>query len=185
MTVNASSVTNASANNNFYTVASNVVLNVSAPGILANDTGNGPLTAILPTSPSHGTLTLTNNGGFTYTPSNNYAGMDTFTYQATDGQTTSSVATVAVDVLPPPDLFLDGFNRSTLWPWTQQSGGWSLTNNALVGTSSFSSYGNAYVSNNWTDYLVQGQIQISTTNAWGGGIGGRVVDCLLYTSRCV
>jgi len=176
ITVNPVTVTNAAANNDYYTVASNAVLSVAASGILANDTGSGPLTAILSVRPAHGILTLTNNGSFGYRATNNYTGMDTFTYQATDGVTTSAVATVAIDVLPAVDLFLDGFNRTNLWPWTQQAGGWSLSNNLLAGTSDFSSYGNVYVSNNWTDYLVQGQLQFSDTNAWGGGIGGRLVD---------
>ena len=73
-------------------------------------------------------------------------------------------------------LFVDNFNRTTLAPWVPQLGNWSLTNSTMVGTSSGSSYGNAYVSNNWGDYLVQGQFQFSTTNAWGGGIGGRLKD---------
>ena len=177
MTITVNQQTATTAGNDFYPVASNAVLNVvAAAGILANDSGTGPLTAIISGRPAHGILTLTNNGSFGYRATNNYTGMDTFTYQATDGLTTSAVATVAIDVLPAPNLFLDGFNRTNLWPWTQQAGGWSISNNVLAGTSGSGSYGNAYVSNNWTDYLVQGQIQFSNTNAWGGGIGGRLVD---------
>ena len=75
--------------------AKNTALHVSAPGVLANDSsGSGALTALLASGPAHGTLTSTNNGGFTYTPANNFVGNDSFTYKATDGQTTSSVATV-------------------------------------------------------------------------------------------
>ena len=59
---------------------------------------------MLVSGPTHGILSLTNNGGFSYQPTNNYAGIDTFTYQATDGQNTSAVATVAIDVLPPADF---------------------------------------------------------------------------------
>ena len=47
---------------------------MAAPGVLANDTDpdGDPLTAVLVTGPSHGTLTLNANGSFTYTPAANY-----------------------------------------------------------------------------------------------------------------
>src|SRR5262249_56616399 len=66
-------------------------LTVNAPGVLANDgdVDGDPLTAILVTGPAHGTLTLSTNGGFTYTPSLNYNGPDSFTYKANDGQADS------------------------------------------------------------------------------------------------
>ena len=165
------------ANNDTYTVAAGAVLTVTAPGILANDTGgNGPLRALLVSGASYGILNLSTNGGFSYQATNNYTGIDTFTYQATDGQTTSAVATVSISVLPLGLLFADNFNRTSLAPWFPVLGSWFLTNNTLVGNSANDSYGNAYVSNNWGDYLVQGQFQFSTTNAWGGGIGGRLAD---------
>ena len=87
------------ANNDSYNAAKNTALHVAAPGVLANDSGgSGSLTALLVSNPSNGSLTLTNNGGFTYTPANNFTGVDSFTYEATDGQTTSSVATVTITV---------------------------------------------------------------------------------------
>ena len=36
-------------------------------------------------SVAHGTLSLSANGGFTYTPAANYHGSDSFTYRASDG----------------------------------------------------------------------------------------------------
>ena len=87
------------ANGDSYNVAENTALHVAAPGVLANDSGGmGSLTALLVGNPSNGSLTLTNNGGFTYTPANNFTGVDSFTYKATDGETTSSVATVTITV---------------------------------------------------------------------------------------
>ena len=61
--------------------------------MLANDTDadGDPLTAVLVTGPSHGTLTLNANGSFTYTPAANYNGTDTFTYRANDGTADSNV----------------------------------------------------------------------------------------------
>ena len=62
-----------------------------------------PLTASLVDGPTHGTLTLNDNGSFTYTPNGNYNGADSFTYTATDGTATSSVATVNITVSPVND----------------------------------------------------------------------------------
>src|SRR5207249_9013341 len=78
---------------------------VVAPGVLSNDTDvdGDPLTAILITSPSHGTLTLNANGSITYTPAINYNGPDSFTYKANDGTADSNVATVSITVTPVND----------------------------------------------------------------------------------
>src|SRR5262249_10199124 len=79
-----------------YSVNQNSIFKISAPGLLANDTGvYGPnLTAALQAAPSHGTVIVTNNGGFQYTPANGYTGPDSFTYQANDGTTNLGTATV-------------------------------------------------------------------------------------------
>jgi VCBS repeat-containing protein len=90
------------ANNDSYTIAEDTVLNVSASGVLANDTdadGN-PLTAVLATGPAHGTLTLNANGSFIYTPAANYNGADSFTYRAADGALSSGAATVTITISP-------------------------------------------------------------------------------------
>ena len=73
------------ANDDTYniTAATGPTLYVPAPGILTNDTGNGPLTALLVNGSANGNLTLTNNGGFSYTPTNGFTGNDSFTYQCT------------------------------------------------------------------------------------------------------
>ena len=93
------------ANNDSYSINEDTLLTVSAPGVLANDTDveNDPLTAVLISGPSHGSLTLNANGSFTYLPSTNYNGPDSFTYQANDGQTNSSTATVRLTVNPVND----------------------------------------------------------------------------------
>src|SRR5262249_30055883 len=48
--------------------------------------------------PAHGTLTLSANGGFTYTPVSNYFGADSFTYQASDGTANSATTTVSLTI---------------------------------------------------------------------------------------
>lgn len=69
--------------------------------VLGNDTdpdGN-PLTAALATPPSHGTVTLTANGSFSYLPAADYSGPDSFTYTASDGRGGSATATVTITVV--------------------------------------------------------------------------------------
>ena len=83
-----------------FSTAEDTRLTVPAPGVLGNDTdpdGN-PLTAVLVTGPSHGSLTVNTNGSFTYTPAANFAGSDSFTYRASDGTATSTVAMVTLTV---------------------------------------------------------------------------------------
>lgn len=69
-------------------------------GVLANDSDaqNNTLTAVLDSSPAHGTLSLSANGGFTYTPDAGYTGGDSFTYHANDGELDSNVVTVSIIV---------------------------------------------------------------------------------------
>jgi hypothetical protein len=105
--------------------------------------------------------------------------MDSFIYQATDGASTSRVATVDIMVTPPGSWFFDNFVRGSgpdaLFPWVSQAGTWDITNQLLIGTSADNSYGYAYYENaRWTDYSVQAQVQFSSANAWGGGIGGHL-----------
>jgi VCBS repeat-containing protein len=79
-----------------YTTAEDTTLTVAAPGVLANDSDpdNNPLSAVLVSGPSRGTLTLNPDGSFTYTPATNHTGSDSFTYHASDGTLASELATV-------------------------------------------------------------------------------------------
>src|SRR5207302_9446521 len=67
-----------------YTTPEDTTLTVAAPGVLANDTDvdADPLTAILVTSPAHGTLSLNNDGSLTQTPARMNNGQDKITYEA-------------------------------------------------------------------------------------------------------
>ena len=85
--------------NDSYGGTSGTTLTVAAPGVLVNDTdGVAPLTAILATTTSHGTLNLSSNGGFTYTPTGGFSGTDSFTYKAYDGHNNSAAATVTLTI---------------------------------------------------------------------------------------
>ena len=62
------------ATNDTFNFAEDSILNPAAPGVLVNDTDadGDSLRALLVTNPTHGSLTLTTNGSFSYTPSANY-----------------------------------------------------------------------------------------------------------------
>ena len=169
------------ANNDFYTAPAGSAFTVSAPGVLANDTGGGfgSLTAVLVTGPANGTLTLHPSGSFVYTPTNNFTGMDSFTYRAVQGPNTSGVATAAITVIAPGEFFYDNFTRPAgsggIFPWLQERGTWNIANNLMIGTGAVNDYGYAYYQNsNWTDYSVQAQIRFAANNAASAGILGRL-----------
>ncbi len=86
--------------NDSYATPTNAALTVGAPGLLTNDTDVDSTTrsAVLVTNPVNGTLTLNADGSFTYTPNANFSGLDSFTYQATDGTASSTTATVQLTV---------------------------------------------------------------------------------------
>ncbi|WP_291085787.1 Ig-like domain-containing protein [Flavobacterium sp. BFFFF1] len=91
--------------------------------VLANDNLSGGLAAepiAIVSPPSYGQVVLNDNGSptdmaddyITYTPDNNYNGVDTFIYQITDASMVTSTATVTVVITPPttggdPPLAID------------------------------------------------------------------------------
>jgi Ca2+-binding RTX toxin-like protein len=83
-----------------YTTAEDTPLAVAAPGVLGNDSDvdGDALSAVLVSSPSHGTLTLNGTGSFSYMPAANFTGSDSFSYRAGDGSLVSNVATVSITV---------------------------------------------------------------------------------------
>ena len=68
--------------------------------VLANDSGDGPLTALRQTYAAHGYLTLHDDGTFNYYPNQGFVGDDSFTYSAVSAQgAVSNVATVTIHVV--------------------------------------------------------------------------------------
>ncbi|WP_160316676.1 cadherin-like domain-containing protein [Thermanaerothrix daxensis] len=103
------------ANNDTYSIIEDSVLNVVVPGVLQNDldVDGDALTVQLESGVSHGTLTLSANGSFVYTPGLNYYGTDTFTYRAYDGQAYSGIANVTINVIgsnDPPVAVNDAYS---------------------------------------------------------------------------
>jgi VCBS repeat-containing protein len=76
-----------------------------AGGVLTNDSDpdHDTLAAVLVAPPQHGTVTLNLNGTFVYTPNPNFAGTDSFTYKANDGELDSNVSTVVLTIEPVDD----------------------------------------------------------------------------------
>lgn len=89
--------------NDLYVTNEDTPLAVSAPGVLANDSGGAGITAVLDTSPLYGTLGFNADGSFVYTPTLHFNGSDSFTYHLTDGVDESNVATVTLTVTPVND----------------------------------------------------------------------------------
>jgi VCBS repeat-containing protein len=90
-----------------YVVNEDIELVVSAEqGLLANDSDpdEDELTAVLSRLPSHGDLTLNDDGSFTYTPDADFFGSDSFSYRAFDGTLSSELATVSIAISPVNDV---------------------------------------------------------------------------------
>lgn len=87
------------ANGDSYQTMQDNEFSTAAPGVLANDTDadGDTLTATLTSGAVNGVVSLDPTGGFTYTPEAAFFGSDSFSYEASDGST-SSTAVVAITV---------------------------------------------------------------------------------------
>ncbi len=83
-----------------YSTNEDTPLAVTAPGVLDNDsdTDEDSITATLAAGPANGSLELSADGSFTYTPDTNFNGIDSFRYRAFDGTDYSDLATVSITV---------------------------------------------------------------------------------------
>lgn len=100
------------ATDDSYTVDAGNTLAVAANnGVIVNDidADGDTLSVSLAQGVSHGSLTLSADGSFTYTPNSGFSGTDSFTYTLNDGNggTTSGTVTLTVNPAstsePPPD----------------------------------------------------------------------------------
>ncbi len=88
-----------------YSVDEGGTLSVAAPGILSNDETSPwePLSAILESDVSHGSLTLRSDGSFVYVHDGSETTSDTFRYRGNDGTEDSNRATVTLVIVPVND----------------------------------------------------------------------------------
>jgi hypothetical protein len=101
------------ANDDFYETVTGVMLDVAAPGVLENDVLLDPdeeVSIQILDAPQHGTLSMNDDGSFTYTPNAGFMGTDTFRYLVLSVRTInaewSDDATVTIVVKPFMSLFL-------------------------------------------------------------------------------
>ncbi len=102
LTVNP--VTDLTATDDSFSTNEDTVLNAD---VSTNDstTSGGTLTYALATGASNGSVSMNADGTFTYTPTSNYTGVDSFTYTVTDADSgESSTQTVTITVDPVTDL---------------------------------------------------------------------------------
>jgi len=88
-----------------------VEFDVTHSGVLLNDhdADGDELTPELEQDVQNGTLSLADDGSFTYTPDPGFVGNDTFTYRANDGELDSNLATVKIvvtTVITAPDSYV-------------------------------------------------------------------------------
>lgn len=99
-------------------LATNAVVQENAAGqvaLSAIDPDPGQqLTFSIVTQPLHGTITTDGGSAVTYTPNADYAGPDSFTFQAYDGWLSSNTATVTLKVNAPPVVDA-GADATTQW----------------------------------------------------------------------
>lgn len=88
-----------------YVTDEDVTLARVAPGLLENDfdADGDPLSANLAVGPAHGTVSVSANGGFSYTPLPDYSGSDAFTYTVSDGRGGVDTGQVSITILPVND----------------------------------------------------------------------------------
>lgn len=84
------------------------------PSVLANDLDfeGTPLSALVATTPAHGTLSMGIDGHFTYQHHGDSADHDFFTYRAHDGVTQSEPATVTITISPTAALASFVFSKT-------------------------------------------------------------------------
>jgi hypothetical protein len=88
-----------------YTTLADQELTVpAATGVLASASGPGgdPLAASVASPPAHGSLALSSDGAFTYTPAAGFSGGDSFTYRAADSAGDYATAQVALTIASRP-----------------------------------------------------------------------------------
>ncbi len=165
--------------NDSYSVNEGQTLTVAAiTGVLANDTDadGDTLHAVLVTGPTHGNLTLNDDGSISYIPSVDFAGSDAFTYKANDGKADSNIATATISVLtttgvittPAPGATLTGSTVTFTWTAGTGSSAYWLDIGNVPGGNQY------YQSGNLGNVL--------TTTANGLPTNGGTVYVTLYSS---
>ena len=139
VTINVTAVEDSPiANDDEYMLDINTTLTVVVgdDDLLANDDDADGDTLTVNTTPivdvSNGTLSLNDDGSFTYTPDANYVGTDSFDYEISDGNGNSSTATVMIEITDPniaPIAVDDNYTTNEDEPLTVAAGTGGLLDN--------------------------------------------------------
>lgn len=86
-----------------YATSEDTSLFVPSPGVLGNDYSPTTAMASLVDNPSHGTVFLSSDGSFNYTPTADFFGTDRFSYTATNSGGSSEETDVWIEVSGAPD----------------------------------------------------------------------------------
>jgi hypothetical protein len=162
------------ADDDNYDLGGGVALDIPAPGVLTNDsdTEGDSLTAVLVSGPVQGVLSLTLAGGFNYTPTNHFSGVDAFTYEASDGHTNSGPATVSIMVSNPIRIWSVAVSNDVV----------TMTWGAIAGKKYRLQYKDDWAEEVWTD--LPPDVSASGTTA----VGTNVVDAAtqrFYRVKCL
>jgi VCBS repeat-containing protein len=152
---------------------------------LGSDVEGDALTYTVVTPPAHGTLSLSPDGTFTYTPTPGYSGPDSFSFKANDAQADSNVATFSITVnavdepltlsLPSGDT-----NATQKGPAVQLDPAASVSDPDTV-----VNYGNAKItvrilSGNTPDDIKHGRVELSVHNQGTGSDLVKVKGSKIY-----
>jgi VCBS repeat-containing protein len=102
------------ASDDRFVTMEDVKLTVSASGVLVNDSDidSSSLQAVIEAQAAHGTVSLSSDGSFVYTPALDFSGADSFAYHVSDGSALKAIATVSIAVVSVNDRPIatnDGF----------------------------------------------------------------------------
>jgi len=113
-------------------------LTISFPGVLQNDIepDGDIMTAYLDSSTVNGNLTLDLDGSFGYIPNSDFLGIDSFSYYASDGNFTSNIVNVTIQVNTTPSVIEEtssGFqDRKTVTSVTTSDSLSGVSNNLYI-----------------------------------------------------
>lgn len=106
ITVNARNTAPIAVGDSYSTMENTVLTVGSEVGLLVNDidSDDDSLSVASFTKPAHGTITMFESGGFTYTPKPDWFGEEIFEYTVEDSFGIRDTATVKITVVPEPNL---------------------------------------------------------------------------------